>query len=58
MISSNLSLKSHVLTEKDLDVPLGRSPRPRFLLAVLIIIVTFELFELCYWLEVYELDYR
>jgi len=35
MTTNNLSLKSHVLTEKDLDLPVGRSPKPRFLLAVL-----------------------
>jgi len=33
MTTNKLSLKSHVLTEKDL--PVGKSPKHRFLLAVL-----------------------
>ena len=35
MTTNNISLKSHVLTQKDLGLPVGRSPKPRFLLAVL-----------------------
>jgi len=35
MTTNNLSLKSHVVTEKDLGLPIGRSPKPGFLLAVL-----------------------
>ena len=35
MTTNNISLKSHVLTEKDLGLPTDRSPKPRFLLAVL-----------------------
>ena len=35
MTTNSLSLKSHVLTEKGLGLPVGRSPKPRFLLAVL-----------------------
>jgi len=32
MTTNNLSLKSHVLTEKDLSLPMGWSPKPRFVL--------------------------
>jgi len=35
MTTNNLSLKSHVLTEKDLGLPVCRSPKSMLLLAVL-----------------------
>jgi len=38
MTTNNLSLKSHVLTEKDLGLPIGRSPKPRLVLLLLMCI--------------------
>jgi len=42
MTTNNLSLKSHVLTEKDLGLPVCRSPKSMLLLAVL-------MYGLAYW---------